>query len=235
MAVTQYSHRRLSRNMSGATFAFLDVDGTLVNCTTITSFERFWQQTHGGAHALFKFETWLASAVAKTPRAELNSILASRYRGRRVRDVEEAVINWITSVNGVDGITLPGPLKFLRQLQDEGVIPVLVSGSPTVCLEPLASALGISVILGLELEWVDECFTGSIVPPQTIGFGKLAVIERFLRDKRTCVSSCLACGDHISDYPMLSSMGRAYVVAGDSRLESLAVTNGWQIIPRGDE
>lgn len=111
-----------------------------------------------------------------------------------------------------------------------GSILVAVTGASHEIVAPIVEALQFDGALAAVLEQSDGLFTGELIPPQTIGCGKLQAIEQFARIKDIDLSASLSCGDHLSDLPMLARTGSAYVVAGDPELERVAKARGWSVL-----
>jgi HAD superfamily hydrolase (TIGR01490 family) len=118
----------------------------------------------------------------------------------------------------------------LQNHQKAGTEIVLVSGSSTEILAPLAKELGICHVLATRLEEVNGIYTGNILPPQTIGSGKKEVVCQFLVEQKGDSAECYAYGDHWSDIPMLEAVGHSCIVAGDKDLEEYARSHSWEVL-----
>jgi phosphoserine phosphatase len=68
----------------------------------------------------------------------------------------------------------------MLRLRTQGYEPVMVSGSLTEILRPIARALDIDPILATTLARSGKRFNGRIIAPQTIGPGKAQAIAAFL-------------------------------------------------------
>ncbi|MEM7309008.1 MAG: HAD-IB family hydrolase, partial [Planctomycetota bacterium] len=119
----------------------------------------------------------------------------------------------------------------LEDLRRRGVEPVLVSGSSREILRPIARRLGVDHVLATRVEVRAGIYTGRILPPQTIGAGKLRAAQAFLERTGANAGRCYAFGDHLSDLPLLEAVGHPRVVAGDPRLERQAHRRGWPVVP----
>ena len=107
---------------------------------------------------------------------------------------------------------------------------VFVSGSFPAILKPVARVTKVRHILSTLMEVENECYTGRILTPQTIGAGKAEAIRIFLASVNGVAEHCYAYGDDISDLPMLQSVGKPTVVRGGRGLEQRAQELGWRII-----
>jgi phosphoserine phosphatase len=63
-----------------------------------------------------------------------------------------------------------------------------------------------------------------------IGEGKAVALRRWAGEHGIDLARSVACGDHLSDLPMLACVGRALVVAGDPALEREAAGRGWPVL-----
>src|SRR3546814_915150 len=73
-------------------------------------------------------------------------------------------------------------------------------------------------------------YSGNILPPQTIGDGKREAIVGFLKEWKSNPNDCYGYGDHISDLPLLESVGFPVVVARDPTLITVAQERGWRML-----
>ncbi|MNE05179.1 phosphoserine phosphatase [compost metagenome] len=105
-----------------------------------------------------------------------------------------------------------------------------MSGSATQFLAPLAAELGVSHVLANRLEMHRGRFTGQLIPPQTIGVGKRQAALSLMSELSAEPNNCFAYGDHLSDLPLLMSVGTPTVVARDPALIQHARQHGWPIL-----
>ena len=225
------------------TFAFFDVDGTLLSFKSMFSFQDYYL-LHGargrpwlGRLRRARFNARIrAYERAGKPREFINRAYYRSFRGRRADEVARAVWAWWADVP----LRTPRPyldevVRELRHHQAEGTEPVFVSGSSHAILAPLAAELGVRHLLATRPVTAGGRYTGAIEPPQTIGAGKAVAVRRFLREQGADPAACYGYGDHHSDIAMLESVGRPCAVGGDDALERYARYRGWRILRPGDE
>ena len=111
----------------------------------------------------------------------------------------------------------------------EAALSVVGAGFVVVGLS-VARVTKVRHILSTSMEVENECYTGRILTPQTIGAGKAEAIRIFLASVNGMAEHCYAYGDDISDLPMLQSVGKPTVVRGGRGLEQRAQELGWRII-----
>jgi len=213
-------------------FAFFDVDDTLISVKSMLSFQDFWfdrfDDPEGQAHYLSDIREHMH---ANASWEQLNRLYYQHFAGRKVADVKSCGEQWFRSMqNRHAGFFHPVPLAELRYHQYMGHEVVFVSGSFPALLRPIADHLGVRQILATTLEIKGGCYTGAILPPQTIGEGKAEAIRLFLDATGGVASECFAYGDDISDVPMLEAVGNPVVVSGGRNLERHAINMGWKVI-----
>lgn len=221
--------------MTTTQFAFFDVDETLIGLKSMLSFRDYYlRKTLGeqqGEIARKSANQRLLALISQgLTRTEVNRLFWHEFKGHKQAEVQAAVSAWHAQVREQPHYYIPATLNALREHQRNGVEPVFVSGSSHDILQPLAQELGVRHVLANQLEVENGKYTGEILPPQTIGDGKREAIERFLEAKNVSASSCYGYGDHISDLPLLESVGFPCVVAGNSDLEEIAQQRGWPVL-----
>jgi HAD superfamily hydrolase (TIGR01490 family) len=219
--------------VGGRTYAFFDVDQTLISIKSMFSFQDFWFAATGddeGREAFWQEMTGLRAA--KASRETLNRRYYAHFAGRSVDAVADLANAWFNRLAvTTEGLFHPPVVAALFRHQEHNQDPVLVSGSFPALLSPIAARLGVHHILATSMEVSNGLYTGGILPPQTIGQGKALAIERFLDRAGSPAAGCYAYGDDISDLPMLNAVGCPVVVRGDSvELEALAARRGWPVI-----
>lgn len=215
-------------------YVFVDVDGTLIKIKTMFSFLQFYFQQQHQFLGTLKYKTYMFMTkfyeLLRVDRHRLNQRYYRQFDGAHVQYIDAIAHAWFNQCFHTD-LLIQSVMKELREHMHNGAEIVMVSGSFTPCLKPLAHFLGIKSVLATELLTQDNQYTGTIAPPQSIGKGKVLRILSFLDDKGFArLDKCFAYGDHISDAPMLELVGHGRVIAGDKDLEKEARFNNWKII-----
>ncbi|TRL36482.1 HAD-IB family hydrolase [Methylosinus sporium] len=220
--------------MEHRSFAFFDVDETLISIKSMFDFFPFWCKWIGAApEAYSRFETEIASAIARhATREELNRLYYRSFRGAQLPVLEAAGAAWFLQRFGRSPPYRKHVVARLEKHRQEGVVPVLVSGSMRPLLRPIARELQAEHCLCTQLV-VDESgrLTGEIGSPQTIGEGKAEAIRAFLREQGGRPADCLAYGDDISDLAMLELVGAPVVVGAQPDLLSICRQRDWPYLP----
>lgn len=214
--------------------AFFDIDNTLFNVKSMFSFQEYFYR-RSGAHdnAYAEFVAALQAHPQAHDRLILNRVFYQSFQGRAADDVRQAAQEWFSQLLERDGeaLWIRSAVALARTLAEEGYALVAVSGSSHEILEPVLAHLRFDHCLATTLDIQDGCYTGNIVAPQTIGAGKAAVVRDFAQRHGMNLQHCVACGDHLTDMPMLETVGMPYVVAGDPALEVIAAARQWPILP----
>lgn len=216
----------------GKTYAFFDVDDTLISVKSMLSFQDFWYERFNEHEAKELYYADLRQHMhAEASWEVLNRLYYQHFAGRKVRDVEQCGEEWFAHMQlRHTNLFHSIPLAELRQHQTEGREVVFVSGSFPALLRPVARAVDVQHILSTAMEVEQGCYTGRIFSPQTIGAGKAEAIKIFLDSVNGVAMDCYAYGDDISDLPMLQSVGKPTVVSGGRGLEARARELGWRVI-----
>ncbi len=216
-------------------YAFFDVDGTLINMTSMVDFQAF-ASARGAFPASLNLALcrWLLKAgKQRLPRNLLNRLYYRQFAGCSRDAIEALGEQWFEQRvrHATPSCWNEQALQQLRWHQQQGHCVVLVSGSFTPLLAPLARCLGVHDILCANPQTRHGRYNGRLTPPQTIGIGKATAIALFLDQRHAgSVPAIWAYGDHSSDLPMLLKAHTPVVVAGDPALQAYARARGWTIL-----
>lgn len=217
---------------------FFDVDETIINVKSMFSFLQFFYQQEKQSKLLGNIKYYVAyyrlKAFAKLGKSRefINSEYYKLYRGKKSAIIKSYGEKWLLEKSMANNqFYHQQVLDELHWHKSNKACIVLVSGSFEACLNPIVDHVGADYILATTLEVNDGIYTGKILPPQTIGHGKVEAIKLFL-DKIGFydVDKCYAYADHISDLQMLTLVGNPVVVANCKKLEVIANAKGWRIL-----
>ncbi|MGN2635867.1 HAD family hydrolase [Nocardia takedensis] len=211
-------------------FAFTDVDHTLLRVSTLHHFaEFFFAATRRGAVLETHRTRMRVLAETGADRAELNRSYYLLWADIPVAEVDEAAVAWHEQLCAAD-LYRHSVRTRLRELHAEGVRTVLVSGSFHACLRPIERELDCAGVLCTDLEERDGVFTGQ-VRRSLIGPAKRAEVETFVTSyPGHDLAEDFGFGDHISDVPVLESVGHPTVIPVDPALETVARERGWEVL-----
>ncbi|MFE7745063.1 HAD family hydrolase [Nocardia sp. NPDC057455] len=192
----------------------MDVDETLVRCVTFLSLFVFDARRRGrGAEADTLVEEFRALRAAGMSRAESHRWFYRHWAGRDVADVRRVGDDWFTSRVADPAFFNPAVRHRLDELSRTGTHIVLVSGSFTPALRPIAEAVGATSVLCTTMETTAGKYTGEVLATM-VGTDKSAALLRYAERTAVDLTSCTAFGDHHSDAAMFELVGHP-VVVGD--------------------
>ena len=129
------------------------------------------------------------------------------------------------------GILQREVVRLVDGLRARGAKLVLVTGSFSELVEPIARELFAHHAITAPLERQGGVFTGRLLASPTIGPGKAQAVERYAREAGVPLARCFALGDDVSDIPFLELAGRVGVPSdGDPELVASAKARGWTVI-----
>jgi len=213
-------------------FAFFDVDETILSFKSMFSFREFLFQEE--AYSESKAATFFAALhemAARCDRSEVNRWFYRSLAGYTPADIEAAVDRWFYGLLESDEpVYISKTLDFLETLRVNGVEPVFVSGSADFILAPFAKALSIRHLLCAHLVVENGYYTGELAHQPVIGDGKRLAIQSFSEKHKISLQAAYAIGDHISDLPMLEIVGHPTVMTGHPELEVIAQARQWPML-----
>ena len=212
--------------------AFFDVDETLITGKSMFTFLRLHFELCGKPPAwYFAIADHLAAmAEAGASRADTNREYYRAFSGQPVRKIAEHGKRWFERSLSIPGFFHPPAVSALHRHRAAGDQTVLVSGSFSACLDPIAEALGADAVLCSEPIAADGIYTGEVAKTM-IGDAKGIAAAEYARAHGIAPADCAAYGDHASDLALLSAVGHPPVVGADPVLAALATDLGWPRLP----
>ncbi|AWJ90326.1 hypothetical protein Sp245p_11270 [Azospirillum baldaniorum] len=223
---------------SGKRFAFFDVDETVIRFKSMFVFANHYYNRTGplpGVIGPLRHRAFMARMNgylrAGRSREFINMAYYREFAGRSQAAVQRLVRDWFRELreSGQD-IYFPAVLEVIRRHQAANTRVVLVSGSFTELLEPIAEELNVFKVLATRLKVENGRYTGAILPQQMIGAGKAAAVRLLLEDEGADRADSWAYGDHHSDIPMLSEVGHPTIVSRDPEMIRLAAERQWDVL-----
>nr|WQM80069.1 HAD-IB family hydrolase [Streptomyces sp.] len=212
--------------------AFFDVDETLITRKSMLSFLRDYYRWLGRPDAAADDTVASLRDIAAGPggRAASNRAYYRLFAGHRVAEVAAAGQQWFDDGMTAGGLFHPAALLALREHQQRGDLVVLVSGSFSACLDPIARYVHADIALGTVPEVSGGSYTGEVHDIR-IGAGKAEAVAEVLRERELRPEDCHAYGDHASDLDLLRQVGHPVVVGDDPVLLEHAHRGRWRRLP----
>ena len=124
----------------------------------------------------------------------------------------------------------PETLEIAREHQRKGHEVWLISATPLLMGEVIATRLGLTGALGTLVEQVDGVFTGKLIGHMLHGPEKAIAAAKLVTEKGASLADCWAYSDSRNDIPLLSLVGNRTVVNPDVLLARHAKAEDWNVI-----
>ena len=212
--------------------AFFDVDETLITVKSMFRFLEFHLAAAGEPPSAYPAAVAHLRGLARAgvAREHANREYYRHFAGRDVAEVAQHGRAWFARERRERELFHPPTLAEFHEHARAGDLTVLVSGSFTPCLEPIAELIGADLVLCSAPEIHDGRYTGALRVPM-IGAGKASAARAVMAAHGLDAGDCVAYGDHASDLPLLLSVGCPVVVGDDPVLVEQADRHGWRRLP----
>ena len=213
--------------------AFFDVDGTLVSTNVVHAYAYY--VFHRGT--IFGTASRLLKGLALAPvyavadrmnRKVFNELFYRAYRGLSEDRLTELSQDLCDEV--LKPAVFPGALDIIAECRRAGCKIVLCTGAIDITMKPLVEHLGADDLIANSLQFVEGFATGKVIPPIVEGANKANRIRDYCMQHGLRLDQSHAYSDSLSDYPMLTVVGRPNAVNPDSRLRSHARAYEWPIL-----
>ncbi len=235
----------MKKNKTSCIGAFFDVDMTIIDSNTMTSFHWYYYRNRRRPDlpviaflarstdmtaAFVKFIWCLAHSLKDDDRVAVNKKYYACLRGINRDEYHRLAEQWFFSEK-IASTCNARVLERLKEHQSRKHTVVLVSGSHMPLIKPLGDELEVDCVIATEVETSGGRFTGRILNDEPlVGAGKANAIKSFAGRHGIDLSQSYAYSDHISDVKMLETVGNPSAVIGDKRLREYAQARGWDMI-----
>jgi HAD superfamily hydrolase (TIGR01490 family) len=213
--------------------AFFDVDGTLISTNVVHAYAYYVLNRGtllGTAERLLKGLAMapVYAAANAFNRKVFNELFYRAYRGLSEDRLLELTDDLTEKV--LKPAVFPGALDIIDECRRAGCKIVLCTGAIDITMRPLAKALGADDLIANSLQFVEGFATGKVIPPIVEGANKANRIRDYCLAHGLRLDQSHAYSDSLSDYPMLTVVGRPTAVNPDTRLRSHARAYEWPIL-----
>ncbi len=122
----------------------------------------------------------------------------------------------------------PRAVARLREHEQHGDAPILLSASSQFAVEPVARYLRIPYCC-TQLEIVDNRFTGKVVGMHCYAEGKRYWGKRIAKERGVDLKDCTFYSDSYSDHWLMDVVGHPVAVNPDGKLAALAKRKSWPV------
>ena len=213
--------------------AFFDVDGTLVSTNVVHAYAYYVFNRgtiFGTAQRLVKGLAMapLFAAADRMNRKVFNELFYRSYRGLSEDRLVELSQDLCDEV--LKPAVYPGALDIIAECRRAGCKIVLCTGAIDITMKPLVEHLGADDLIANSLQFVEGFATGKVIPPIVEGANKANRIRDYCVQHGLRLDQSHAYSDSLSDYPMLTVVGRPTAVNPDRKLRSHARAYEWPIL-----
>lgn len=209
--------------------AFFDLDKTIIATSSASAFSKpFYtgglisaRSALSTAYAHFVFMMGGANAD-QTDR--MRDQLSKMIKGWPVEQVSSIVNETLHQY--IDPFVYAEALELIQGHKDQGHDVVIVSASGTEVVYPIGDMLGVDHVIATRMEIVDGRYTG-VIEFYSYAENKEQAVRELAEREGYDLARSFAYSDSVTDVPMLSSVGNAYVVNADKNLRKVATENGW--------
>ena len=200
--------------MSPTAIAAFDFDGTLTRRDTLFPFLARGLGWPRFLLALMRCSPWLAGYALRLVRNDVAKarLLRATLGGRTTAEMENWTTRWLAE--DFSGQLQDWTMARLAWHRQAGHCCVLVSASPDIYLQRVASQLGFDGLICTEMEVHDACLTGRLRTPNCHGEQKVIRLQAWLSARFGGESvpaiTLYAYGDTAGDKPMLRLAGQAW-------------------------
>jgi len=218
--------------------AFFDVDGTLYTANMWRGLMQYVGEQGGKARTRWYFARNMPYYFLR----KLRLIGQEDFRkpwvltmGRLVQGWNaaqgDAAFRWVAE-QYIQPTAQNAVIARLRDHVAQGHVVLLVSAMLAPTLKILGDALGVTGVIGTEIEFANGRFTGRVIPPVCMGVEKERLVRKWLDTRGIAIdfaaSYCYA--DSISDLDLLRLVGHPVAVYPDPQLAELAHEQQWEVI-----
>jgi HAD superfamily hydrolase (TIGR01490 family) len=148
--------------------------------------------------------------------------------GRTVEEVAELQQRFMKDY--VEPMLLPAAFSLLDKHREQGDKLVIITASNTVITKPIAKRLGVSTLMGCNVEIKEGKFTGASVGIPSFREGKVARLTEWMSTNNYSLDGAWFYSDSHNDVPLLERVDNPVATDPDPQLAELARQRSWPII-----
>lgn len=209
--------------------AFIDLDGTLLSCSSEKEFLKYLLKTG-------KIEKRrLLSFVLTYCKHPVVSVRSGKGWNRSyLRGLDESIMRETAGKFAKEKLLRklrPEMSEELAEMKNSCIKTVIISAALSYFVEPLGKLLFFDEVIS-SIPFSDGgILNGKLKGPRPWGREKSILAAQYAERMDLSLSDCVAYGDSWADRFLLSSCGKAVAVHPDRKLFKMAKRNNWRIIP----
>ena len=107
---------------------------------------------------------------------------------------------------------------------------VIATATNSFVTRPISELFSVENLIATEFEIKQNAFTGKIIDVPCFREGKLLKVKKWAESHHYDLRRATFFSDSLNDLPLLDEVGKAIIVDGDSKIQSVAKTNNWECI-----
>lgn len=130
----------------------------------------------------------------------------------------------------IEPLMLPAAQDLIEQHRAQGDLPMIITATNAFVTRPIATRLGIDILLATEPELLDGRYTGRLQGTPCFQEGKVTRLQHWLEETGHTLSGSYFYSDSRNDLPLLEQVDHPIAVNPDETLASIARERNWPIL-----
>ena len=107
---------------------------------------------------------------------------------------------------------------------------VIATATNSFVTRPISELFSVENLIATEFEIKQNAFTGKVIDVPCFREGKLLKVKKWAESHHYDLRRATFFSDSLNDLPLLDEVGKAIIVDGDNKIQSVAKTNNWECI-----
>ncbi len=134
----------------------------------------------------------------------------------------------------IEPMITPQAMALVEEHRAAGDELVIITASNDFVTRPIAEYFGVPTLLAIELERIDDHYTGRVLSTPTFKEGKVTRLKEWLRRNGRTLEGSYFYSDSHNDLPLLRQVDHPVAVNADPILLDHAKISGWPILDLHD-
>jgi len=118
----------------------------------------------------------------------------------------------------------------LTYYKKQGLRPLIISATAEFIVSAIAKKIGVDDILAIQLEIIDNHYTGEMIGVPTFQEGKVTRLNSWMTEQQETINGALFYSDSINDLPLLEQVDYPFATNPTLPLLSIAMKRNWQVL-----
>ncbi len=124
----------------------------------------------------------------------------------------------------------PEARQLLAEYQQQGVRVLIISATCEFIVNAIAKKLAVSDVLAIQLQTLDNRYSGNVVGVPTFQQGKVTRLQHWLTEQQESINGALFYSDSINDLPLLELVEYPIATNPDHQLMAIAIERRWPVL-----